>query len=149
MTNLQALTDTYRAPHYSAAQYEDCRGYPRIDVRNLPAVVLLPDRKLLAVAVLNISPDGVKIDCNRDVARHLHARGNVTEADKGQPLRLQFKIPRGDGLTAIQTTCRICYFADTPDGHAALGLAFLHFHGAGECHLGKFFEEALEPAIYG
>ena len=139
------LNKTDDVARQNAAVYEESRAFPRIKVNGVVAELVLADRKRLSVNVHDISPDGIQVRCDAAAISQLHAGGDANKAAIGDSLYVRFALPLSEGTADLLTECRIAYLADMPDGPVAFGLKYLNFVGTGECDLGRYLVQELEP----
>ena len=140
MLNSQPSIDPSLTSDFADKQCNDQRSFPRIHLSSVPAELVLADRKRLSVAVNDVSPDGVQIQCDDDTGNQINSTGK----DDEHTVFLRFAIPIRNGVTDLLTKCRVSSFSSRPDNGATLSLSFLNFVGTGECDLGRFFVQEME-----
>lgn len=129
--------------------YEELRKYPRIKIK-LPIKLFIDGDKYVNANIYDISPDGLQIRCNREVAVTLNPSGKKIKAEDELLVRTEFELPLNDGQKRISVECKLYYFVmipDEADEDIAFGLKFKTFSGKSIKYIGRHILNELEPAV--
>ena len=128
--------------------FENRRKYPRL-VLLVPVKVCLQAGVDVDAQLHDISPDGMQIRCNEEIATRIKD-GCTRSGEKNRPsILLEFELPGSGSSIKIDVECSICY-AVTLKGESsnniAFGLQFKQFKGKSLQQIKEFFLNELESA---
>ncbi len=129
--------------------YEESRRYPRIKTR-LPISLSLESNETVTASIYDISPDGLQIRCNRQVAAKLNPGGRKINVKDNVTIKAEFLLPVDDEQRKIIVTCMVYYFVIIPgslEEDVAFGLKFKNFEGKSIMYIDQHILNELEPAM--
>ena len=122
-------------------RYEEGRRFPRIQA-TIPIRVEQGDKTIEAITY-DISPDGLQVRCNRQIAQILYSKtGRIPVKDR--PLvDITLELPAGRRGKKFSASCEVVYMIflePTEPGveNAAIGLRFSSIRGRSGKHLQRF-----------
>jgi hypothetical protein len=124
-------------------QYDERRVFPRIKMHESAEILL--GGKVLPVVIYDISPDGMQLRCDREVAQVINPTGRRIEVGKGPVVGFRCQLPLRDGPAAFSAECQVWWFALTPQGQVALGFRFKDTSLKDRSTLSRFIEYSMEP----
>jgi hypothetical protein len=124
--------------------YEGRRKYPRV-VIDRPLYIHRPEGESLRAVAHDISPDGLKIVCDRETAKALHPSGKFIKKDEGPLVEVTFSLPLGQSSEEIGAACQLRYIEVIPDNKIAFGLKFKELKEDGEGVLSRYIAETMRP----
>ena len=128
--------------------FEDKRKYPRLKL-HIPVKVQSQNGKCVNAKLYDISPDGLQIRCDQEMARVIHPGGKQIPENDQPSVTVGFNLLHNGTNTEIIVRCSICYFALPASGannEYAFGLRFRQFKGKCRQHIKRFFLSEMEPA---
>tara|TARA_B100000809_G_C14636880_1_gene350693 strand:- start:65 stop:478 length:414 start_codon:yes stop_codon:yes gene_type:complete len=128
--------------------FEDRRKYPRLTIC-VPVKVYFDPGKYAEAWLQDMSPDGLQIRCDKELANKINATGEGTLGKKKPSLIVEFVLPHQNSDSKIIAQCSICYSTALPpesNHEIAFGCLFKQFKGDCLTHIKDFFLNELEPA---
>ncbi len=128
--------------------FERRRMYPRL-VLLIPVKICLQAGVNVDAQLQDISPDGMQIRCNEEIATSIK-EGCTRTGEKRRPsILLEFELPGASALIKINVECSICYVVTLKgksSNNIAFGLQFKQFKGKSLQEIQKFFLNELDPS---
>lgn len=124
--------------------YEARRKFPRVVV-DRPLYIDQQAGEPLRATVHDVSPDGLKIYCDRETAKAIHPSGKYINPGKGPILRVRFALPFQKGLHDVTAVCQTRYIEAIPDHDIAFGLEFAELEGDSAEVISRHIAEAMRP----
>jgi c-di-GMP-binding flagellar brake protein YcgR len=128
--------------------FENRRKYPRLNL-HIPVKVQSQNGKCVSAKLYDISPDGLQIRCDQEVAGVIHPGGKQIKEGEQPKVTVGFNLLLNGKNTEIIVRCSMCYFALLTNGEnneVAFGLRFRKFKGKCLQHLKQFLLSEMEPA---
>lgn len=129
--------------------YEESRSYPRIKTR-LPITLSLESNETITTSIYDISPDGLQIRCNRNIAAKLNPGGKRINVKDNVTIKAEFLLSVDGEQKKVVVSCKVYYFVIIPGGleeDVAFGLKFKNFEGKSVMYIGQHILNELEPAM--
>lgn len=112
-------------------------------VRVSQPVALVHDNATVATSMaVNISPNGLRVLCDRDTSRALCLEQDRPWAEEPPKIDAHFMLPIGGALVKVDAHCRLAYVAKVNPQTFAMGLEFLTLDGLTRHHIQAFLREA-------
>ena len=128
--------------------YEESRKYPRVKTK-LPVKLILAGGGCVSVSIYDISPDGLQVRCNRDVAAAINPGGKKISSKDNLIVKAVFSLPIDGEQKKVTVSCKVYYFVVVPGDakeDVAFGLQFKKFDGQSVKYIGRHIRNELEPA---
>ena len=112
----------------------------------VPVGVRLPSGDLASNIVLDISPRGAKLRCDKATIRAMPPVGRKRSKADEPVILLGFVLPTSGTRTELPIACRATYLARYPDGSFSVGLVFEGLDDDCRDRLERFIAECLTPS---
>jgi len=129
----------------SPAKIEDKRRYPRVTPFQAVKLVLV-DGTEIPGAVVDISPDGMRLQCSATDARKIYPSGKPITDDNRPLIEFRLMLPLAGGEKAAMARCYLAYVHATKNGEISFGCEFAQTNLESGRLFARFFRESLEPA---
>ncbi len=125
------------------------RQYPRIAI-SLPVVLRQGETTAVAVQMVNISPGGMQVRCNRETASRLCPADSFSQKDVSLPVAGHLLLPTHLGRVPVRVRCLIVHVSlvtgAAAETEVAIGVKFRVFRDRRSLrHFVRFIEEQLVP----
>jgi hypothetical protein len=142
-TGATMTQDGARMP-WPASQRGEHRQFRRLPLA-LPVTLRDAQGELCAARLVDLSPTGLRLDCDEATARRLLPAGGVPEPGREPILQVLLELPNAGRLERLSLGVRLVHATLRP-AHCLLGFSYLSLRPRARRIVAEFFGE-LPPAV--